>query len=129
MSFRVTNALVIRPGNIIAIPSKEPISAVTKVYPLYSTNPLVETITSTDDTYKFISLNKALEVIPGSKVIYYPNLSTRYFVLPEGFPQDGSCPCKSVTDYYKIMADNADIGKSEFESKDQSCDQFDYGWC
>jgi len=126
----IQNRLRIWAGNIIAVPGNEPISTVTHVSN-YQYNPYVTTLLNCDYcSHVYISVKKALEVIPGSYVTIVSNRYMRYFVLPSGPPPDYKCPCDFVNDWYKIMRDNADIPESvgsqavSREIKEQECEMF-----
>lgn len=127
----IANKLVIQPDGIILIPGSEPLSVVSSPS-IYAFNDRVETIYSREGN-SYITVKKALEVIPGSWVlIAHPNYYYRYFVLPEGPPTPGNVCCKRIEDYYQILRDNADVGP--FDDEDDTagldhCSGFDFGNC
>ena len=91
----------------------------------------------------YIALDKALELIPGSKVIITYNggpTSGSYgqdvwLELPSGPPPDGnSCPVNCIRDWYKILQDAARLSITPLEDPTliQECDnanQFGYSQC
>jgi hypothetical protein len=93
------------------VPSCEPISTVTYSSD-YDQNPHVTTLFHDyQDICKgsYITLKRALEVIPEAKVLNSPSPNFRFLVLPEGPPPANRCPCNRVRDWYQILRDNADI--------------------
>lgn len=135
----IRNKLEIFPspnGGIIHIPGSEPTSN-------HSSLRLVNELKENGRNKPYISLRKALEVIPGATIETWQNsggqlgVRVRFFVLPDGPPQFTGCvpseetgklPC-SVNDWYKILAENADgIFKPEKKapSLDELCSTFTY---
>lgn len=135
----IRNKLEIFPspnGGIIHIPGSEPTSN-------HSSLTLVNELKENGRNKSYISLKKALEVIPGATVEMWTNsagqrgVPVRFFVLPDGPPQYTGCipseetgkiPC-SVNDWYTILAQNADgIFKAQEAgpSIDQICSMFTF---
>lgn len=137
--FTIKNKLEIFPsgnGGIIHIPGSEPTSN-------HSSLRLVNQLKANGRNKPYISLKKALELVPGSTVEMWTNsagqrgVAVRFFVLPDGPPQYNGCiplsetgklPC-SINDWYTILAENADgILKPEQKgpSLDELCSMFTY---
>jgi len=79
----------------------------------------------------YITLKKALEVIPGAKLIYGPMIDDRYFILPDGPPPPPICPQEPRTDWYDILRLNADSPipeEEEEESRYDVCRGFNYSF-
>ena len=131
MSIHIQNRLEIRPGpggGIIQIPGCEPTS-------IHSTDSLVENMKFYCNA-SFITVETALEVVPGSRVEFLHNsgggrgVRMRFFVLPDGPPQPPVCPQGCVTDWYAILRQNADATVDEEQDDtqtiDQICDTFSF---
>ena len=113
-------------GGKVRVPGHEPLSEQT-------THTLSVAMQNKDP---YIDLNRALNLIPGSKVVTLSlndgsNGSEKYFELPTG-PIDGnSCACPP--DWYKILRDAATFRNFDEEAvtgcdafPDQSCDFTDF---
>lgn len=96
MAITIKNQLEVFPGNIINVPGKEPISAITSTTLAANTTP----------TASIISLESAMTLIPDAQIVITYNPTRRFFVLPSG-PASVNCPCVAVEDYYKLLRDNA----------------------
>lgn len=135
----IKNKLEIFPsgnGGIIHIPGSEPTSN-------HSSLRLVNELKENGRNRPYITLKKALEVVPGSTVEIWSNsagqrgVPVRFFVLPDGPPQYTACasldgtekPLCSVNDWYTLLAQNADgILKPDQKapSLDDLCSMFTY---
>lgn len=129
----ISNKLRILEGNIVVVPGNEPISAATNISS-YQYNPYVETIFNCDYCHNsYITLHKAMEVIPDATIIWSSDPSMRFFALPAGPAPDGNqCPCNIIIDYYDILRKNADSLIQEDERKptiDEICSGFSYDFC
>lgn len=117
MATTIRNLIEVKPGlngGVILIPGCEATS-------IHSSDVLSASLRLSCKS-TLISLNKALEVIPGSSTIKWHNSSgmasgkpMRFFVLPSGPPQVGCANGKPggsgcVNDWYDIMRANADVG-------------------
>ncbi|MBD3408192.1 MAG: hypothetical protein GF411_18870 [Candidatus Lokiarchaeota archaeon] len=121
---RVANRITIMPGGTMLVPGCEPVSAAT-------TEGLMVGIR--DECHSsYITVKKALEVIPGSHVEFGPNYDQRYFVLPDGPPPDFVCPCDiDRVDWYSILRENADVPPVQDEepvNRYNPCRGFDYSF-
>jgi hypothetical protein len=114
MSITIKNRLRVIRGNKLVIPGCEPISAFTSTTLAANMN----------CPASVVDLDVALEAIPGSTIISFPNNGGYgrevYFVLPSGPPQSpNSCdnPCIStVEDWYQVLKDIASEEVIEEES-------------
>lgn len=120
----IRNMLEIRPGGIIMVPGCEPVSSQTSL----------ALATNMKCNASFISVQKALQVIPGSRVIrgvmtpYGQNGTGMFFTLPEGPPPDGYvCPKDCPPDWYAILRANA--GEPEQQQGPEECAGFNYTGC
>lgn len=134
MPTTIRNKLRIMEGNIILVPGAEPISTVTSVGN-FVYNPYGQDIVHNfHELYpaSYISLKKAMEVIPGHDVIWSSDYSYRFFVLPDGPPPPDICPCYRVGNWYDVMRINADVGNinnNEETNINELCSGFSYNWC
>jgi hypothetical protein len=115
---RIANRLLVV-GNKVRVPQFEPLSEQT-------TNSLSVAFYGVNS---YISLDKALLLIPGSKVVLAHNGGPtagsfghdKYFELPDGPPPDGNaCPENNIIDYYKILQDSARYATTCNETEDLS---------
>ena len=98
-------------GNQVKVPGFEPLSPQTAD----------DLLVSMQNSYAFIPLDVALELIEGSRVVITsPSLtagtfgSQKYFEIPEGPPPNGmQCPSNNVLDSYKILQDYARTSDQE----------------
>jgi hypothetical protein len=98
-SILINNRLTVMQGDVIQVPGCEPASAAT------SSGLSKELFDHCKGSY--ITLKKALEVIPGSSV-HFGSHGDKFFVLPSGPPPAGEeCPCATPMDWYQILRDNA----------------------
>jgi len=106
----IANRLRIYEGNIIMIPGCEPISVVTHISN-YQYDPNVTTINNNYDEIcksSYVTLNRAMELIPDATLFYGHDMANRWFVLPDGPPPSGkNCPRNCVEDWYKILREGA----------------------
>lgn len=81
----------------------------------------------------YIDLNKALELVPGSRIIIpYTGGPTagsfghdKWFEIPSGPPPNGSqCPNNYVRDIYKILRDNARVPTSSTDDLEVDCGEY-----
>ena len=96
-TFEIRNKIEVLAGNKILVPGCEPTSAFTS--PTLAEN--------RDCKASVVDLADALEVIPGSTVIYMSNPRKKFFVLPDGPPPSpekcaGNC---KITDWYALLRD------------------------
>jgi len=100
----IRNKLEVQDGGIIKLPGCEPISAQTS-------DTLAANIKCTTS---HISLEDAINAIPGSSIELLPNsggIKKILFVLPQGPPPEPGCnTCQSIDDYYQILKDAARSG-------------------
>lgn len=120
----IRNKLEVLPGGVLRIPGCEPLSAFTtpsmRSFAVLNTSPEAvekfapETIFDNGCEGGFISLETALEVIPGStvEIVLRPTGSQstgQFFVLPDGPPPQGNeCPCVFTDDWYRILKENTE---------------------
>lgn len=120
----VKNKIQVLRGNKIILPGCEPISAFTS--PTLAAN--------WDCPCSAISLDVALEVVPGSYLEWMNNPKTLYFVLPDGpppSPEGCDTPCvRSVSDWYQVLRDAADCNVEEETTSTSSCQNiYNYRGC
>lgn len=82
----------------------------------------------------YIDLDKALELIPGSRVIIAHSRGgptsgsfghDKWFEIPAGPPPDGNkCPKNHVRDVYKILRDNARVPTSSTNDLEVDCGEY-----
>jgi len=109
-TIEVANRLRIYEGNIILIPGCEPISVVTHISN-YQYNPGVTTLYNNyQDICKasYLSLDRAMELIPEATLYYGHDMANRWFVLPNGPSPSSKCPKDCIEDWYKILREGAD---------------------
>jgi hypothetical protein len=95
----IANKLEVLAGNVLLVPGCEPTSAFTSVT-LDANRKCKSSV---------ISVEEALEVIPGATLEFLRNPTKMFFVLPFGPPPTPGCnTCLSVTDYYQLLRDNGD---------------------
>ena len=98
MSIKIQNKIEVLAGNKILVPGCEPISA-------FTSTSLAE---NRDCKASVVDLADALEVIPGSTVIYMSNPRRKFFVLPDG-PGPSPDICRmvdcTVEDWYQKLRD------------------------
>jgi len=114
---KIANKLEIKRGNVIQVPGCEPLSAVTSF----------TLLTSNDCQNTQVTLEDALDAIPGSTVEMTLNPKTRYFVFPDGPPPQFGCTIQYCNDWYAILRT---VGQP-VEITDPACegkptDGFDY---
>jgi hypothetical protein len=111
----VANKLAIVPGGKIKVPGVEPSTAITSsklAEEMQEINLLKQSM---------LSVARALELVPGSRVEFGAIPSERWFVLPDGPPPDyGEC-CR-YGDWYALLRAAA----AEEEPEEPECDSFDY---
>jgi len=109
-SIEIKNRLLVI-GNKVKVPGFEPLSEQT-------TNNLSLALQGANT---FIELDRALSLIPGSKVIITHNAGPtsgsfghdKWFEIPAGPPPDGkSCPKNYIRDVYKILQDASRVSLS-----------------
>jgi hypothetical protein len=130
-------------GGYVLVPGLEPVSITLPFAQLYRTNPYIKTILNCGDYNchtAYITVLKALEVIPGSFIVRTNN-NMKFYCLPAGPPPAGSkcnnieggdCLRDVMQDYYNILRANADIGKKETPKTptlDQICSAFSPNFC
>lgn len=123
----IQNRLRILEGNILLIPSCEPISIVTSPS-THVFNPLVQSLHNNPPCDKsYITLQKAREAIPEATVIWDPNYSWRWFVLPSGPPPNNICgrDCQ-INDWYALLRCHSDVNDPPLK---QECSGFSYDLC
>lgn len=134
MTITVQNRLRIYEGDIILIPGCEPISVITHISN-FMYNPSVTTMFNNFNTIctsSYISLKKAMELIPGHKLDYNHDMANRWFVLPDGPPPSNECPRSIAKDWYKILRENADgviINGQDVYSNGECSSIYDFNWC
>jgi hypothetical protein len=111
-------------GSMVKVPGFEPLSEQT-------TNSLSIALQGAST---YISLDKAMALIPGSKLLITYNGGptagsfghNMFLELPSGPPPDGnSCPSNCIRDYYKILRDAARLSLTPLERPNlaQECNQ------
>lgn len=157
----ISNKLYVMPGNKLLVPGCEPTSTITttrmafegfcgpdgvspelpppsdtpygKVTELIA-NPYLDPERRCVCKSALIDLKTALEIIPGSKVIFLDNYGTlgttqKLFALP---PVGLGCPCQSYEDYYKMLRDASHEATPEEEREmmlqGTIHDCYDGGW-
>ena len=131
----VNNFLRIFEPGILQIPGREPISTVTSVgtSPIWAEAPQIVTIDKElRGKIAYITVKKALQVIPGSYITNSSDTFNRLFFLPSGPPPGDECPCHRIPDWYQILRNNADYGgppEKKADEKPKSCSGFDFSWC
>ncbi len=116
----VANKLAIFAGKI-KIPGCEPETAVT------SSKLAVAKREAGVCNQSMIPVAQALELIPGSYVMFGAQPSERWFVLPDGPPPDYG-ECNRCGDWYGILK-TAEVPVDE-SINDIGCDSFSFtGWC
>ena len=116
-SVHISNRMIVLPGNVIQVPGCEPTSAATSAG--------LAAYMREACTGSYITLKKALDVIPGSSVEFGSH-GDRYFILPDGPPGDPGCPCILPNDWYDVLRKNADspIKTEEQPPKYNPCSGF-----
>lgn len=105
---RIGNKLEVKRGNVIQVPGCEPLSAVTS-YVLLANNECANTQ---------VTLEDALDAIPGSFVQILLNPRTLLFVLPDGPPSQFGCATEYCNDWYGILRE---VGEPILE-EDVACE-------
>jgi len=128
----ISNRLRIYEGNILLIPGCEPISVVTHISN-YEYNPDATTLYNNyQDICKasYISLFKAMELIPGATLYYTHDMANRWFILPDGPPPSSKCPKDCIEDWYKILKDGADgvVLQDGTTLCNGECSAFSFNW-
>jgi len=124
MTITIKNRLRVLRGNKLVIPGCEPISAFTS--PTLAANWTCKA--------SVVDLDAALEAIPGSTILSFPNTGgygrELYFVLPSGPPQSPSMcdnpQCQStVEDWYQVLRDLAEeqVDLHEEEEREPTLEQ------
>ena len=126
VGIKISNKLrVIR--NQVVVPGHEPLSEQT------TSNLSI----AMQNAASYIDLNKALQLIPGSKVIISyaagPTSGSfgqdKFFIIPDGPPPNGGeCPSNNILDSYKILRDASRVGNNFISNRfDIDCGSVDYG--
>lgn len=126
-SIAIKNRLLVI-GNKVKVPGFEPLSEQT-------TNNLSLALQGAST---FIDLDKALELIPGSRVIIVHNAGPtsgsfghdKWYEIPAGPPPDGGkCPKNYVRDVYKILQDavRASLERDSYTLADECNDFGNFG--
>jgi hypothetical protein len=103
----IKNKLEILNGNVITVPGCEPVSSVTGTSLLRNIN----------CNASVIPVEDVLRLIPGSKIVKVmtpagQNGTGRFIELPSGPPPNANkCPKICLTDYYRILKENAKVKK------------------
>lgn len=128
---KVANKLRVYEGNIIMIPGCEPISVVT----FLSNQP--DDVVSLFNRFNeicpssFITLDRAMEVVPGATVRWSHDPAFRWFVLPDGPPPSNFCPGGCSTDWYDILREGANVADLTEDQKREilgDCSAFRFDW-
>lgn len=121
----IKNKLEVLAGGFINVPGCEPTSSLTS-----------DTLSKNMHcNASVIPLQDVLRLIPGSKLVraVYPSgtSSTGWFVeLPSGPPGNGNiCPTDCLTDWYKILKENAKERSTEEIQPQGACAGFNYSGC
>jgi hypothetical protein len=133
MVVTITNRLRIYEGNIILIPGCEPISVVTHISN-YQYNPDVITLYNNYDTIcssSYVTLTRAMELIPDATLYYGHDPANRWFILPDGPPPSSKCPKDCVDDWYLILREGANgvIDNNGDSHSNGECSGFSFDWC
>lgn len=93
----IANRLEILAGNVILVPGCEPTSAFTST-----------TLDANRNCKSsVISVDEALEAVPGATLEFLRNPTKLFFVLPAGPPSQPGCnDCVSTADYYQALRDH-----------------------
>lgn len=131
-TIEISNRLRIYEGNIILIPGCEPISVVTHISN-YQYDPRVTTLYNNyQDICKssYVTLNKAIELVPNATLYYSHDMSNRWFILPSGPPPSSKCPRDCIEDWYKILREGADgvILEDGSAFSNGECSAFTFNW-
>ena len=121
----IKNKLEIQAGRVISVPGCEPVSSLTG------------TRLSQDlhCNASIIPVEDVLRLIPGSRIVtvMIPAGTTttgKFLELPEGPPAEGNeCPQRCMTDFYKILKDNARVRKAHEEKEPGPCSGFNFSGC
>lgn len=132
IGIKITNRLRIYEGNIILIPGCEPISVVTHISN-YVYNPDVITLYNNYQSIcnsSYVTLNRAMELIPDATLYYAHDMANRWFILPSGPPPNSGCPQDCVEDWYKILREGANgvILNDGTAISNGECSAFAYNW-
>jgi len=129
----IANRLRIYEGNIILIPGCEPISVVTHISN-FQYNPDVTTLYNNYDEIcksSYITLDKAMELIPEATLYYGHDMANRWFILPDGPPPTNRCPKPGCpTDWYDILREGAGdiVVRDDTALCDDGCSAFTFNW-
>ena len=123
MAINIKNKLIVI-GNRVLVPGHEPLTENT-------TNSLSIAMQGVST---FLDVNKALELIPGSRLIV-SNLDSGsfghnlLFELPSGPPPDSICPRNCFPDWYAILRDAARLECERKGSLLNDCDAYSIDNC
>lgn len=128
----IANRLRIYEGNILLIAGCEPISVVTHISN-YQYNPgVISLYNNYQEICKssYITLRKAMELIPEATLYYSHDVANRWFILPSGPPPASKCPIDCVEDWYGILREGADgvILKDDTVVSNGECSAFSFNW-
>lgn len=128
----VANRLRIYEGNIILIPGCEPISVVSHISN-YQYNPAVTSIYNDYDEIckaSYVTLNRAMELIPEATLYYSHDMANRWFILPNGPPSSSKCPRDCIEDWYLILREGAEgvVLEDDTVLCNGECSAFSFNW-
>jgi hypothetical protein len=123
----IRNKLEIMNGNVINVPGCEPVSSVTGTSLLRNNNCAASVIPVAD----------VLRLIPGSRIVRVltpagQSGTGRFIELPNGPPPNANkCPKVCLTDYYRILKENARVKESskKLTIDGDLCSGFNFSGC